>query len=262
MSSFFRELLDSLDLDLDLSNLGVPEDALVIIQQFLENQTLEAVLGFLNNLFNAGDQFGTGYDEDIFMKTSVDKILYAVSLLLSKKYTYFIMLFKGERSKLLHAIGKVVDLLTGSALEAEKQICDLLPGQVSNCEFGIFKGKNATKEGSFYTVNNGRYEKFNFLMIEEYNGASHLPENWWVNVGPSPSANKSGETGICHDIYGNDGTQFPPFVNKEERLWLFVGELCRSIWLDFTEEIETNGIDAYRYRPPFSGMLPCPAQFY
>ena len=89
LSSFFRELLDSLDLDLDLSNLGVPEDALVIIQQFLENQTLEAVLGFLNNLFNAGDQFGTGYDEDIFMKTSVDKILYAVSFIIIKKIHLF-----------------------------------------------------------------------------------------------------------------------------------------------------------------------------
>ena len=28
--------------------------------------------------------------------------------------------------------------------------------------------------------------------------------------------------------------------------------MCRSIWLDFDEEVDVNGILAYRYRPPFS----------
>ena len=57
-------------------------------------------------------------------------------------------------------------------------------------------------------------------------------------------------TGICHDIKGTDGTQFPPGLKKEQRLWMFVGDLCRSIWVDFVEEVEVRGIDAYRYRPP------------
>jgi hypothetical protein len=116
----------------------------------------------------------------------------------------------------------------------------LLPAQLSNGEFGVFKGKNATKLDSYYTVNNGRYEKHNFLMIEKYNGEETLPESWWPNVGPTPSANDSGVIGVCHDIYGNDGTQFPPFVDKEERKWLFVAELCRSIWLDFAEDVEVS----------------------
>ena len=64
-------------------------------------------------------------------------------------------------------------------------------------------------------------------MYEKFNGNKTLPETWWKRFGPTPSAQASGMTGICHDIYGNDGTQFPPFVDKEERKWLFVSELCR-----------------------------------
>ena len=137
-------------------------------------------------------------------------------------------------------------------MNLEETLCQLLPGQVSNCEFGVFKGKNATKENSYYTVNNGRYEKYNFLMFEAFNGKTELPQSWWPDVGPTPSANSSGVKGICREIYGNDGTQFPPFVEKEVTKWLFVSELCRSIWLEFDTEVDFNGIEAYRYRPPVS----------
>lgn len=56
--------------------------------------------------------------------------------------------------------------------------------------------------------------------------------------------------GICHDIKGTDGTQFPPGLDKDKRLWMFVSDLCRSIWVDFEEEVKVQGITAYRYRPP------------
>ena len=121
-----------------------------------------------------------------------------------------------------------------------EDILAMLPPQISNGEFGIFKGKNATKLDSYYTINNGRYDKSKFLKYEEFNGKTSLPDEWWIDVGPTPSASDSGETGICKDLYGNDGTQFPPFVDKGVRKWLFVGELCRSIWLDFTEDVEVS----------------------
>ena len=35
---------------------------------------------------------------------------------------------------------------------------------------------------------------------------------------------------------GTDGSQFAPFVDKEIKQWLFVSELCRSIWVEFVEE--------------------------
>ena len=81
----------------------------------------------------------------------------------------------------------------------EDQICtELLADlseQVSNCEFGIFKGQNATKENSYYTINNGRNVKGKFNSYETFNGQTSLPENWWKRIGPTPAANKSGITG-------------------------------------------------------------------
>ncbi len=105
-------------------------------------------------------------------------------------------------------------------------------------------------------MNNGRYEPHKLLQYIEVNGATKLPDrlvsrsgsefdndigcsfSWWPDVAPTPSAQESGLKGVCKEIYGNDGTQFPPFVDKEIRLWLYVSELCRSIWLDFDQEVE------------------------
>ena len=69
--------------------------------------------------------------------------------------------------------------------------------------------------------------------------------------------------GICHQIFGTDGEQFGPFIAKKERKWIFSREMCRSIWLDFDEEVEVNGILAYRYRPPFSVLdMTLPGMYY
>ena len=48
---------------------------------------------------------------------------------------------------------------------------------------------------------------------------------------------------------GNDGTQFPPFMEKNEPKWMFVGELCRSIWVDYIKETDYEGINTYEFRP-------------
>jgi hypothetical protein len=90
----------------------------------------------------------------------------------------------------------------GLPLITEDQICtQILPQlseQVSNCEFGIFKGQNATKENSYYTINNGRNVKGKFNSYELFRGETTLPENWWKRIGPTPSANRSGITGTMY----------------------------------------------------------------
>jgi len=48
---------------------------------------------------------------------------------------------------------------------------------------------------------------------------------------------------------GTDGTIFPPGVDTEKDLWVFVPELCRSIWLQYTADTTVNGIPANQYRP-------------
>ena len=41
-----------------------------------------------------------------------------------------------------------------------------------------------------------------------------LPDNWWDDFGPSPSADASGMTGICHEIIGTDGLAFSPGITE------------------------------------------------
>ena len=124
--------------------------------------------------------------------------------------------------------------LTVDVKAAYEQIMALLsevianpPEQIAGGTFGIFKGKNATKANSYYVINTGKYEKHNFMELEEVNGREELPAEWWPNVAPTPTGQDAGLKGICHEIYGTDGQQFPPFVDKDTRIWIYVGELCR-----------------------------------
>ena len=43
---------------------------------------------------------------------------------------------------------------------------------------------------------------------------SRLPEGWWDSIGPTPSSDASGMSGICHDIIGTDGLAFAPDVQE------------------------------------------------
>ena len=147
----------------------------------------------------------------------------------------------------------IIAILEQLKPDLKATLCPSLPEPLADCKFGLFKGGNGTKgttTGSYYTINSGRHDMHKFLNIEKFRGSDTLPDEWWPFIAPTPSAQDAGVPGVCHDIYGSDGTMFPPFAEKEESKWLFVSELCRSIWLDFDTEVEVEDIEAYRYRPP------------
>ena len=71
--------------------------------------------------------------------------------------------------------------------------------------------------------------------------------------------------GICHDIIGTDGLAFAPDVQEvrcqyfefliqiapqDAKLWLFNAQLCRSIWLEYVEDVKIKGIKTMRFTPP------------
>ena len=66
-------------------------------------------------------------------------------------------------------------------------------------QFSLFMGKNGTLNNQWYKINNGRYEKNKLLYIDEFNGQSKLPDAWWPDVGPRPSATSSGMD-YCYTI--------------------------------------------------------------
>jgi len=112
----------------------------------------------------------------------------------------------------------------------------------------FFKGKNATADFSWYEINSGLYDMKQYQRILSYNGKESLPESWWGNISSTPSANKSGVHGKCKELAGTDGTQYPPFVDQAEDLWLFSSDLCRSIYLSFYQEVDMDGITTNQFR--------------
>jgi len=114
--------------------------------------------------------------------------------------------------------------------------------------FGFFKGTNATR--TWWKINNGKYNMDEYQQVLEFNGNSRLPDNWWEDFGPTPSATASGQKGVCHDIIGTDGLAFSPGVSKTDTLWLFNDQLCRSIWLTYERDHDISGIKTLRFVPP------------
>jgi len=114
--------------------------------------------------------------------------------------------------------------------------------------FGFFKGTNATK--TWWKINSGKYNLDEYQNVIEFNGNTRLPDGWWDDFGPTPSSDASGMNGICHDIIGTDGLAFAPDVQEDAKLWLFNDQLCRSIWLEYVEDVKIKGITTKRFTPP------------
>ena len=88
-------------------------------------------------------------------------------------------------------------------LGIEIEIDEFLPMQLSGRTLGFYKGKNQTKLSNYRMINNGNLVHEKYLNIEELNGNSELPSQWWPHIAPTPSAKDSGVKGTCN-VQGYD----------------------------------------------------------
>ena len=58
------------------------------------------------------------------------------------------------------------------------------------------------------------------------------------------------KTRYANMLNGTDGRQFSPGVKKNERIYLILIELCRSVYLTYNHELEDQDIDVYRFAIP------------
>nr|BAM36398.1 CD36 antigen [Oplegnathus fasciatus] len=102
--------------------------------------------------------------------------------------------------------------------------------------FGLMYKKNGSNDGEFI-YHTGKQNYMDYGRVETWKGQSQL--TFWTS-------NQS------NSINGSDGSAFHPLLNKDERIYIFTPDLCRSIYMEFEKDVEVKGIPAYRFTPPRS----------
>nr|XP_046231681.1 lysosome membrane protein 2c [Scatophagus argus] len=100
--------------------------------------------------------------------------------------------------------------------------------------FGLFYKSNASNDGE-YVFFTGQQNYKDFARVDTWNGASSL--NWW-------------SSDECNMINGTNGASFHPVLTKDEMLYMFSSDLCRSLYALYEEDVTVKGIPAYRFSPP------------
>uniref|UniRef100_A0A8C6SAR4 Lysosome membrane protein 2-like n=1 Tax=Neogobius melanostomus TaxID=47308 RepID=A0A8C6SAR4_9GOBI len=99
----------------------------------------------------------------------------------------------------------------------------------------FFKKKNGTSNGEF-VYHTGQQNYLDFGRVVTWKGQSQL--TFWTS-------NQS------NSINGSDSA-FHPLLDKNERIYIFTPDLCRSIYMEFEKDVDVKGIPAYRFTPPRS----------
>ncbi|XP_054447784.1 lysosome membrane protein 2 [Pteronotus mesoamericanus] len=100
--------------------------------------------------------------------------------------------------------------------------------------FGLYYGRNETNDGD-YVFLTGEDNYLNFSKILEWNGKTSL--DWWA-------------TDKCNMINGTDGDTFHPLITKNEILYVFPSDFCRSLYITFSNFESVEGLPAFRFKVP------------
>ncbi|XP_030305890.1 lysosome membrane protein 2 isoform X2 [Calypte anna] len=99
--------------------------------------------------------------------------------------------------------------------------------------FGFFSKMNGTDDGE-YVFLSGETDYLNFSRIVEWKGKESL--SWWT-------------TEACNMINGTDGTAFHPLISKDENIYIFSSDFCRSLYLVYDSSGAVADIPTYRFVP-------------
>ncbi|XP_030598491.1 lysosome membrane protein 2c [Archocentrus centrarchus] len=102
--------------------------------------------------------------------------------------------------------------------------------------FGLFYKNNASNDGE-YVFFTGQQNYKDFSRVDTWKGESSL--SWWTSD-------------ECNMINGTTGTSFHPVISKNEMLYIFSSDLCRSLYAAYEEDVTVKGIPGYRFVPPSS----------
>jgi len=119
-----------------------------------------------------------------------------------------------------------------------------IPPEFVGDTFGFYKGKHGMDDGE-YKIHGGNKNSANFGKIITWNNKTSI--DWWAS--PKNMTNPVTDK-HCNAINGTDGGVFPPFLEKDSIIRIFVTDICRSIHFEFKEEEEHQGINGYKFGFP------------
>ncbi|XP_030837087.1 lysosome membrane protein 2 [Strongylocentrotus purpuratus] len=151
-----------------------------------------------------------------------------------ENYRYLFDMIATMVEKHLHATHTVHDFIWGYFSPLLFLAKMLEPDMVPKDSFGIYIGKNTTYDG-IYTVYDGVRNYTETNEIEKWKGMDRV--SYWT-------------TKYANMINGTDGTYFGQFLSKEEKVYIFVSDICRSVYATFKQDMETRRIPTWRYTVP------------
>jgi len=168
--------------------------------------------------------------------------LFAAGASMKEANSFTVMGFKaalsmlqGQDSDALFIRRSVQEILWGYDDELSSMASMILPPEEVKApgKFGLMAGQNLTSDGVM-TVNTGQTDLRRLGEVLRYRNATH-----W----------KAWTTEECNRIQGGEGGFFPPGLNPNTVLEIFVPPLCRALKLTFDDYMEAAGMKAMRFRP-------------
>ncbi|KAL5011838.1 hypothetical protein ScPMuIL_010389 [Solemya velum] len=181
-----------------------------------------------------------GSDDDIITTVSVPMVsivnLIRFQFSFVKELVNFVLKMAGEPLFMKLSVKQLMWGYEDQLLKDAKELLEKYVGKIIDDKFGLFMAANNSDDG-MYTIHTGVDDTNKFGIVDNWNGNSTL--HFWT-------------TDSCNKINGTDGTVFPPFVDKSDKLFIFSTDICRSIFTSFSKEYELKGVNVYRFSAPDS----------
>ncbi|XP_053709141.1 lysosome membrane protein 2c [Synchiropus splendidus] len=196
---------------------------------FLDNGTKVAAVNNKTYIFQPN--MSRGPESDLIRTVNIP----AVTLMERFKDSAFATLissymrYTGETLFTTHSVG---EFLWGYEDALLKALHIFMP-QLDE-DFGLFYKNNGSNDGQ-YVFRTGLDDYKDFARVDTWKGESSL--SWW-------------SSDQCNMINGTNGASFHPVIRKNETLYMFSSDLCRSLYALYEQEVTVKGIPGYRFVPP------------
>ncbi|KAM9820488.1 lysosome membrane protein 2c [Neosynchiropus ocellatus] len=196
---------------------------------FLENGTRVAAVNNKTYIFQPN--MSRGPESDLIRTVNIP----AVTLMERFKDSAFASLlsyymrYTGESLFATHSVGELLWGYKDALLEALHSVKPEL-----DADFGLFYKNNGSNDGQ-YVFRTGLDDYKDFARVDTWKGESSL--SWWTSD-------------QCNMINGTNGASFHPVIKKNETLYMFSSDLCRSLYALYEQDVTVKGIPGYRFVPP------------